>query len=594
MANGSQGSGGPSLAASGQGNRHTRQKTSPSQQASRQARQASQQARQQDLPRNPPQAPQETFQQTHQQPNRRTDGVSNGNSVPEGTTSSREASGKVTSNINPASSSSTPPRRPLIRPSTTPSAGSGLQDIAPPNRHPPNAGGAIGASILPYPGSKLYERLTRPLLGPASATASPLKPSLGSSPSPGSDPSPGSSPSPGPSPHDRLSGAPSGSDARTEPRIRLSCAPETIAGHHIRLQLKTEFCIATRNNQEHITNWLELARILMDGYNEQIGTGDPRIEVLDLSLLATNSHSWIIASNSPYEGYVMRENNYIWWQLKMKSPIFNVVPHSPWKHHVKAFWKFLSDNYRIITLDQQYTQICVSLDPGYTLTELKQIASSIIHFETAIEPLQPEKPDKADKARSIWLHSRPFAPSRRGRSASVSYIDQCSTWTELLNAINDGLTSNYAWDFWVVRHSGFLIFRKPSPCLGPPEIFSWAELTMAFILAAMRHGSPEYLRRCSHDVGALKDFVGRVDIPGNGPHHLDRLWEGISPSAAREPMMDTRAVLSMDEGLAQLGLVEPWRYWVRIKEMVALDAEQCAASVPQALQRHLNRFETSA
>lgn len=280
----------------------------------------------------------------------------------------------------------------------------------------------------------------------------------------------------------------------------------------------------------------------------------------------------------------------------MISPTFNVVPHSPWKHHVKAVWKFLSDNYKIASLDGFNTRIRVSFDPGYTLTELKRIASSVIHFETAIEPLQPENPSDACVALSSWLHSWPFARSRRGRSASINYIDQCFTSTELRSVINGNSIGDddYAWDFWDVRPNGSLEFRKPPPCLWPPDIFSWAEFTMAFILAAMRYGSPEYLRRCRHDVGALKDFVSRVDIPGDGPHHLDRIWEGVSLNAAREPMMHTREVTDIDAPQHELARDEVWRYWVKLKETVELDAEQCAASVPQALQRHLNRFDTSA
>ncbi len=275
------------------------------------------------------------------------------------------------------------------------------------------------------------------------------------------------------------------------------------------------------------------------------------------------------------------------------SPTFDVVPHSPWKHHVKAVWKFLSANYRIANRNHFYTRIRVSLDPKYTLTELKRIASSIIHFETAIEPLQPENPNDPDRARSIWLHSWHFARSRRSRSASISYIDECSTWAELRDRVNGVAVSEYAWNFWDVYPEGFLEFCKPSPCLRPPQIFSWAELTMVFILAAIRYGSPEYLRRCPHDVGSLKDFVGRVDIPGDGPHHLDRIWEGTSLNAAREPMMHTSEVIEVD-GEEQLDSQQAWRYWVRLKEMIELDARHCAASVPQVLQNHLNGFGTSA
>jgi hypothetical protein len=278
----------------------------------------------------------------------------------------------------------------------------------------------------------------------------------------------------------------------------------------------------------------------------------------------------------------------------MLSPVFDVVPHSPWKHHVKSIWKFLSDNYRIAKCDEFYTRISLQLNPIYTLTELKRIASSIIHFETAIEPLQPENPNDPDNAPSIWLHSPPLARSCRSRSASIRYIDECSTWPELRNMINDpwfGGFGHYAWKFSGFNSTGFITFYKLPPYPRPPQLFSWAELTMAFILAAIRYGSPDYLRRCAHDVGSLKDFVGRVDIPGDGPHHLDRIWEGISLNAAREPMVRT-SLTDIDGVEADPRDVR--RYWMRLKEMIELDAEECAASVPQLLQNRLNGLSTSA
>lgn len=382
----------------------------------------------------------------------------------------------------------------------------------------------------------------------------------------------------------------------------------------MRLSIETEFYLATQSNQEHLSHWWEVASILMDDYNRQMSGEHPRIEVSDISFMEHGFQGWYIDHDPLCPDHEFREDNHIWCKpisipsdsekrscfrltkfqgrLKMLSPVFDVVPHSPWKHHIRAVWKFLCDNYRIANRDDLYTRIRVSLDPEYTLTDVKRIASSVIHFETAIEPLQPENTNDPDEARSIWLHSWPFAPSRRSRAASISYIDECFTWPEFRNKVNGLAIAEYAWNFWDIRPNGLLEFRKPSPCLRPPQIFSWAELTMAFILAAIRYGSPEYLRCCLHNVGSLKDFVSRVDIPGDGPHHLDRIWEGISLNAAREPMMRTDKYAEVDGEELEPELA--WRHWVWLREMIEQDARQCAASVPQVLQNHLNSFSTSA
>ncbi|ERF76101.1 hypothetical protein EPUS_01434 [Endocarpon pusillum Z07020] len=637
MANGSEGPGCLRVTASGQVNRHTRQTKSSSQQASQQA---PQHARQHDSRRTPPQAPREAFQQARQQPYRRTDTVSNNKPVPastkdgpqepwagsakeitlpargmrqrssgsavnpseaiprEGarrppigargksgsssTNSAGEPFGKVTLDIIPESSLSTPLCRPSMRPSTRPSDGAKLQDIAAPNQPPPDTGGVIEASGRACLGSKPHD-LTQPPRGPPSATGSSAKPSLGSSPSPGS------------SLDDRVAGPPFEPDAPAGPAgpwVGFSDVPDATAGRKVRLSIETEFYLATQSNQEHLSNWSEVASILMDDYNRQMGVEHPRIEVSIISALEHGYQGWYIDHDPLCSEHELRENNHIWWRLKMISPAFDIVPHSPWKHHIRAVWKFLCDNYRIANRDGLYTRIRVSLDPKYTLTELKRIASSVIHFETAIEPLQPENTNDPDEARSIWLHSWPFAPFRRSRSASISYIDECFTWPEFRDKINGVAIGEYAWNFWDACPDGLLEFRKAPPCLRPPQVFSWAELTMAFILAAIRYGSPEYLRGCLHNVGSLKDFVGRVDIPGDGPHHLDRIWEGISLNAAREPMMRTDDYTEVDEDELEPELA--WRHWVRLREMVEQDAQQCAASVPQVLRNYLNNFSTSA
>jgi hypothetical protein len=276
----------------------------------------------------------------------------------------------------------------------------------------------------------------------------------------------------------------------------------------------------------------------------------------------------------------------------MVSPAFDIVPHSSWKHHVRVIWRYLSENFRISDRSDCYTRFRVySFDLPYTIAELNRIACSVVHFETAVEALQPENPNDPDEAKSIWLHSWPLAQSRKTRQASIDRIDECSNLEGLWHTIHGDHTMEYAWNFWQVDARGYLEFRQPARCLRPPEVFMWAEFTMTFILAAMRSGSPRNLHGCSQDIGALKRFVAQVAIPGAGPHHLDAMWEDKNLHAAREPMMCTdEFTWILEEALEP---EQAWREWVKLKEMIELDARICAASVPQELQNHLNAFSTS-
>lgn len=284
----------------------------------------------------------------------------------------------------------------------------------------------------------------------------------------------------------------------------------------------------------------------------------------------------------------------------MVSPIFDIDTHSSWQLHVREIWKYLVDNYELRNSDNRYTTIHVCFSPKYNLTELQRIACSIIHFETAFEALQPENIHDAERALSHWLHIPSFAQSPRSRSASIDYIEQpYQIYRDLLRVLqgnSDPVYGGelYAWNFYGVDKGGMIEFRKPPGCLPPTQVFSWAELTMTFILASMRYGSSANLSAFSHDIGGLKEFVSQVDIPGGvgTPHYLHRMWEGKNLKAAREPIM-----LKTHFDIADSYNPEPaeiYEEWMTIKKMIEYDARECNAIVPQHLRNHLSGFDTTA
>ncbi len=89
----------------------------------------------------------------------------------------------------------------------------------------------------------------------------------------------------------------------------------------MRLSIETEFYLATRNNQKHLSSWWEVARILMDDYNRQIGFDDPLIEVSYGSFLEGGYRGWHIDHDSSSDEHEIRENSHIW----CKPSLFRMI-----------------------------------------------------------------------------------------------------------------------------------------------------------------------------------------------------------------------------------------------------------------------------
>ena len=219
----------------------------------------------------------------------------------------------------------------------------------------------------------------------------------------------------------------------------------------------------------------------------------------------------------------------------MRSPILYVFPHSQWRTHVRETWRYLRDYY-IITGDENCsTHIHISLIPNYNLTDLKQIASAIIHFEEAFEALMPDHRRGNSFATSNWLGSPHLERQGRNRTQSIEAIAGAHDELELFRLIQ-GLDSNdFCWNFLsIFGEKGTIEFRQPPASLTLDETLTWAELAMNFIQASVQHRSSP-LDFCS-DLGGLRLFLEQVNIPGvNEPVRLQNLWADKPPNMALKP-----------------------------------------------------------
>jgi hypothetical protein len=122
--------------------------------------------------------------------------------------------------------------------------------------------------------------------------------------------------------------------------------------------------------------------------------------------------------------------------LESISPIFRAHKDSLWREHINFLWDFLSANYRISANHSCGTHVHLSRSGGYTLSQLKKVCQSIIHFEPAFEALLPEERLSNEYARSNWLDNENFGHRNLTRKQTIAVIQQASSMRELVLLMN--------------------------------------------------------------------------------------------------------------------------------------------------------------
>jgi hypothetical protein len=238
--------------------------------------------------------------------------------------------------------------------------------------------------------------------------------------------------------------------------------------------------------------------------------------------------------------------------LRLLTPTFDVAPNSQWRNLIKATWGYLTQHYKVEANPVLGSQIDVSLAPHYTLTDLRRIASSAIHFEPALEALLSKHRDRHPdthgpgnpNARSNWLDSPLLARHGFSRSHSVAAVENAADEEAVIRLMtgpkepnNPWANGSYAWSFLDFSRNHVIGFRKPPTPLSSNDVLSWAEFTMTFIQASIRTGSAAALREFPSDLSGLRSFLGQVpSIAGvNEPRRWQKLWTGRHPNGAMEP-----------------------------------------------------------
>lgn len=271
---------------------------------------------------------------------------------------------------------------------------------------------------------------------------------------------------------------------------------------------------------------------LAENHNAQVSKQHPRMQ----NTLRPYRYEGAYKQWCLVEDYTLAGSRVHPWGLELVSPIFRAFPGSRWREDVEATWKYLKDHYKITANENCSTHIHISLDPFFTLPEIKRIAQAVIHFEPAIEALVP--PDRRENAyvKSNWLDSPILTHKNRSRSEVIAVIEAQENVDKLVGLFQRD-NRNYAWNFSALFQKKTIEFRKPPASTTPEEVLSWAELALSFIQASIRCDSAKQLQKVPPTIGGLRWFVSRSAIRGiNETARMARLWAGKDPMAALEPV----------------------------------------------------------
>ncbi|THC91275.1 hypothetical protein EYZ11_009252 [Aspergillus tanneri] len=165
---------------------------------------------------------------------------------------------------------------------------------------------------------------------------------------------------------------------------------------------------------------------------------------------------------------------------------------------------------------------------------------AIIHFEPAFEALVPPERRGNEYSRSNWLDNPQLGYQNLSRDQSIELIESRNTTDEIIGIMNPNQSKYFGWNFLPLKTFRTIEFRRGSASLSANDAFTWVELAMSFIQAAMIQPSSQQLLRYPRTIGGLKDFIQYAHLPQQegayNSAYLQRLFTGSHPNAKLNPI----------------------------------------------------------
>lgn len=205
-------------------------------------------------------------------------------------------------------------------------------------------------------------------------------------------------------------------------------------------------------------------------------------------------------------------------------------------------WRFLLADFHVSSNASCGTHVHLSRVGGYSLSDLKKICQSLIHFEPAFEAILPEERLGNEYGRSNWLDNKNFGHQNLSRRQSIAIIQRVSTMRELVLLMNPDHDKMFGWNFLYLLNNphGTIEFRRGAASTSVQDVFIYIEIAMSFLEAAVRLGDVESLKSVPATVGGLQWFIQAAKLPDGIPglfdsRYLKLFFAGKSQSAFREP-----------------------------------------------------------
>jgi Putative amidoligase enzyme len=209
----------------------------------------------------------------------------------------------------------------------------------------------------------------------------------------------------------------------------------------------------------------------------------------------------------------------------MRTPILNVKPRSTWREDVAAVWEHLEEKCHVEVDHRCGTHVHISLESGFTLTDIQRLASSVIHFEPAFEALMPLSRKGNRTCKTNWLYSTSLAIDGSSRRDAICKISNAPGIDEVIAMIQSHRDKCFAWNFQSLNRMNKVEFRQPPGSKSAGEVLGWAELAMNFVQASIAHGTPEKLDTIPSNIKGLRWYLHQVCVAGvNESHRMDWIW----------------------------------------------------------------------
>lgn len=206
-------------------------------------------------------------------------------------------------------------------------------------------------------------------------------------------------------------------------------------------------------------------------------------------------------------------------------------------------WTFLGGDYDVSADATCSTHVHVSKAEGYTSEQLKRLAQAVIHFEPAFEALVPPERRKNEYARSNWIDNKNFGYKKLSRADSIAVLEKCTNVKDIINLMNPDGSKYFGWNFQAIPKYSTVEFRRGAASTSVNDVFSWVELAVSFVKAALKLRTAADLRNFNGNIGGLADFIdmGVIEGPGlNDKRYFQRLLvkRGLdkSPTARLDPI----------------------------------------------------------